>query len=123
MIATLPAVLVFLALLFFAVQLLAGLYASSVVTAVAFDAARLVAGGDGGPGAEAAAEDHARALLGRTADTATFAWSYVDRDGRAGAETVQLRVEAASPVRLLPSAAVPSTTIERTVAVRREALR
>ncbi|MDQ3756428.1 MAG: hypothetical protein M3394_01070, partial [Actinomycetota bacterium] len=38
--------LVFLSLLFFAVQVVLGLYATSVVTAVAYDAAKAVAGAD-----------------------------------------------------------------------------
>ena len=44
LIGTIAGVLVFLAFLLFAVQLLVGLYATSAVTSAAFDGARLVAG-------------------------------------------------------------------------------
>ena len=50
--------------LLLAVQVLYGLYTTSVVTAATYDAARLAAGSDGDPGDQAAAEARVRELLG-----------------------------------------------------------
>jgi hypothetical protein len=99
---------------------LLNLYAVSTVTAAAFDAARVVAGVEGGPAAEPEAERHARQLLGRVGDDARFTWSYVDSDGRPGAEHVALRVQADSPSRLLPYLHLPFQQVDRTVTVRVE---
>ena len=103
-------VAVFLLFLLFAVQVLFGLYATSVVSAAAFDAATSVAAQDGNgvPPAEAAARRHIGALGGR----ATFTWDVQD-------DTVRLTVVAPRP-RLLDLAA---PDIRRTVRVRRERVR
>lgn len=89
---------VFLAFLFFAVQLLFNLYATSVVTSVAYDGARTVAGhavDHDDPASAARARDSAEAamrdLLGRYGDRVTFDWS------ASTADTVSLRVRADNP--------------------------
>ena len=64
-------VTVFLVLLLFAVQVLLGLYATSVVTGAAYDAARQVAAGAEEPAAEA----HARSVMGRYGERVEFEWS------------------------------------------------
>ena len=120
LIGTLAGTTAFLVLLLFAAQLLLNLYATSTVTAAAFDAARVVAGEDGGPDAQPEAERQARALLGRVGERARFSWSYVDTDGRPGADHVALRVQAESPSRLLPLLPLPYDVVDRTVTVRVE---
>ncbi|MCA1844944.1 MAG: hypothetical protein LC792_17475 [Actinobacteria bacterium] len=103
-------VAMFLLLLLFAVQVLFGLYATTVVNAAAFDAAASVAAqdGDGVSPAEATARRHIGALAGR----ATFTWALED-------DAVRLTVVAPRP-RLLDLAA---PDIRRTVRVRRERVR
>lgn len=89
LVGTLAGVVVFLALLLLAVQVVYGLYARSAVTAAAFDAARAVAGADAQdrPAAAAEAEARAREILGGVGDQVSFAWS-------ADVEVVSLRVQA-----------------------------
>lgn len=111
----------FLALLLFAVQVLFGLYATSVVTAVTYDAAKAVAGSDAGntPAAQADARRNAEEQLGRYAAGATFTWS------DPGSDPVTLTVRAERPA-LLPRALLGGMGlrhIERTVTVRLERLR
>jgi hypothetical protein len=101
---------VFLSFLFFAVQVVLGLYATSVVTAVAHDAAKTVAGADAGAGAEAqrSATAAARRALGRLGDDVELTWSWEGDD-------VVLRVRAPRPSVL--------GDVVRTVRVRVEAVR
>ncbi len=121
--SSIAGVLVFLAFLLFAVQLLFNLYATSVVTSVAYDSARLVAtsGIDFTDAAgfnreKVQAEQHARQLLGKYASRVTFAW-----DGTT-TSVVRLHVHAENPHFLLPSVggSVGFDTIDRTVTVRVE---
>jgi hypothetical protein len=109
---------VFLALLFVAVQILFNLYATSVVTSVSYDAARRVAAAHGDPAAVPAAESGARAALGRYSPQVRFDWS-VDAD------MVVLRVRAHNPSVLMPATAGPLAfaDIDRTVRVRVEGFR
>jgi hypothetical protein len=114
-------VTMFLVLLLFAVQVLVGLYAKSVVTAVTYDAAKNLAGTDQGDTAarRAAAEDTARRQLGRMGQHTTFDWRGTDPD------TVRLTVRARRPT-VVPRSLVDSSvlgTIERTVQVRMERVR
>ena len=115
----------FLALLLFAVQVLVGLHATTVVTAVAYDAAKTVAGADaasavggGRSAAQARATADARRRLGRVGDDASFTWG-------ATGDAVVLTVRAPRP-RVLPAALVGGVTppdVVRTVRVRIEAVR
>jgi hypothetical protein len=97
LIGTIGALVVFLTLLTFAVQLLYNLYATSAVTAVAYDAASMVAA-DGvdhdDPTALALAvedaEAHAREILGRYGDRADFRWDLTP-------ERVRLTIHADNP--------------------------
>ncbi len=119
-ISTVAGVTVFLVLLLFAVQVLVGLYASSVVTAATYDAAKVVAGADVGDSAAGRvnAEAGARSQLGRYGEKATFGW---DND----ADVVRLHVQAPRPT-LLPRSLVSGVglgDIERTVTVRVERVR
>lgn len=117
LVSTLAGVTMFLALLFFAVHLALNLYGASTVTAVAFDAARIAAGSDGDQGAASA---YAEGLLAGYAERGdlTLDWSASDADH------VRLRVIAAHPTAdLLPFVAFPFDTTDRTIVVRREALR
>jgi hypothetical protein len=123
LIGTLAGVTAFLVLLLFATQVLVNLYATTTVTAVAFDAARIVAGGGGGPGSERLAEAGARRQLGRAGESADFAWRWVDSDGDAARDHLELRVRADSPTNLLPRVRFPFQTIDRTVRVRAERFR
>jgi Flp pilus assembly protein TadG len=122
LIATLFGALVFLLCLLFAVQLLVGLYARSVVTAAAYEAARMVAGagayGDAG-GQEAtvaAAEATARSRLGGLASRANFTWREVDGN------RVVLEVRLVGP-QFVPERLAPLEVIDRTVIVRTERFR
>ena len=120
--AAVAGVVVFLAFLLLAVQLLFNLYATSVVTSVAYDAAREVAtsGIDFGDGPavraqQRRAQTRAEQLLGKYADRVEFSWS-------TSLERVRLRVEAINPTFLLPAlrGTVGFDTIDRTVEVRVE---
>lgn len=111
-------VTVFLVLLLFAVQLAMNLYATSAVTSVAFDAARKVAGADAVT--PAIAEADARQVLDdfeAHGGTLRFHWD------NSRADVVVLRLEAKRPTPLLPNVSFPFQTVDRTVTVRREALR
>ena len=122
---SMAALVVFLALLLFAVQLLMNLYARSVITSAAHEAARVVAAGDvdhENPGAVAVArsrgERRARQLLGRFGDRVRMDWTSSDTT------TVVLRVEAEVPRFLLPDfgGALGVNHIDRTVQARVERL-
>ncbi len=114
LVSSVAGVLVFLAFLLFAAQVLVHLFATSFVNAAAFDAARLASGGAGV--SEQAAEQHGLSVLGSFASrVSTF---NVD----IGVETVTVRVQARSPA-LLPAtfgAVVGTASIDRSVTVRRE---
>jgi Flp pilus assembly protein TadG len=117
LIATVAGVTVFLVLMLFAVQVLVGLYATSVVTAATYDAAKVLAGADTGDSAvaRANAESGARSQLGRYGEKAVFGW---END----AQVVRLHVQAPRPT-LLPRSLVRGvgvSEIERTVTVRVE---
>jgi Flp pilus assembly protein TadG len=122
LIGTIGGVVVFLALLTFAVQLLFNLYATSAVTAVAHDAARTAAAGAGDPGALedtiADAEVAARAALGEYGGRLKFTW---DVDAR----RVRLTIEAQHPRVALSnvSSVFGLNRVERTVEVRVEDVR
>lgn len=90
-ISSMLGVFVFLLLMLFAVQVLYGLYATSVVTAVTYDAAKAVAGSDGGEGAQADAERKATVQLGRYGRDVKFNWRGSDADA------VRLQVRAPRP--------------------------
>jgi len=109
---------VFLALLFVAVQILFNLYATSVVTSVSYDAARRVAASQGDPAVVAAAEAEARRALGRYAPQVSFEWS---TDG----DLVALRVRAHTPTAVVPATAgrFAFADIDRTIRVRVERFR
>lgn len=104
----------------FAVQVLLGLYATSVVTASTYDAARVLAGADQGDSAvgRADAEAGARSQLGRYGERAAFRW---DND----AQSIRLRVRVPRPTVLPRSLAsgLGLPDIERTVTVRVERAR
>lgn len=111
-VGTLVGVTIFLTLLLFAVQLSLNLYAASTVTAAAFDGARLVAGSDSMTVDDA--EAHVRSLLGE--QEVDFEWAIGD-------DVVALTVIAERPGRLLRDVRLPFDVVERTVRVRREAVR
>jgi hypothetical protein len=97
-VSTIAGVTVFLAFLFFAVQLLFNLYATSVVTSTAYDGARLVASSEVDHGDPVAvsiarhrAESHMRDVMGEYSARVQFDWS------GSGAGTVSLRVRARNP--------------------------
>lgn len=113
-------VLVFLAFLLFAVQLLFGLYASSAVTAVANDAAVRAASAEAPPLEVIEAE--ARRALGEVGASATFTWAQDDADGDGALDTVVLEV-IARPPRFVPASiggVIGLEEIRRAVRVRRE---
>ena len=125
MIGSMAAVMAFLGFLFFAVQLLFNLYATSVVTANGMDAARSVAAYQGdhpdaaGRGeAIAAAEAEVRSRTGPYGRRLRFDWSGTDAD------VVRLHIEAENPHLLaVGSTALPFTHIDRTIEVRVERFR
>ena len=111
----------FLLLLLFAVQVLVGLYTTSVVTAATYDAAKSVAGADALDGATARgdAERNAQAQLGTYGREVAFDWSGSSPD------VIVLTARAPRPS-FLPRAVtgpVGLGDIVRTVEVRREQLR
>jgi hypothetical protein len=121
MVGTVIGVAMLLLLLLFAVQVLFGLYAKSVVTAVTYDAAKNVAGADLGdtPVRRAEAEEEAKRQLGRLGRQTTFDWAGSDSDN------VRLTVRAERPS-ILPGALLDTAGlghIERTVLVRVERVR
>jgi len=115
-IGTVVGVVIFLSLLLFAVQVLVGLYATTVVSAAAYDAAKTVAGSDAGAGAaaRAVAVDEARRRLGRAGEQASFIWGD-------SPDSVVLTVRAPRPQFLPGSLGLPD--VVRTVRVRVEAVR
>lgn len=121
LISTVIGVAVFVVLLLFAVQVLVGLYTTSVVTSVTYDAARTVAGSDQGQSraARADAEATAKRQLGRFAEHVSFDWA------RSDADAVRLSVRAERqtfvPRRLMSG--VGLGPIERTAQVRVEKVR
>ncbi len=126
LIATFAAVIVFLAFLLFAVQLLVGLYATTAVTSAAFDGARMVAGSRTDhddpaavAGSRMAAEIRMRAELGAFGRTVHFDWSGSDD------QVVQVRVVGDGPGFLWPGLGdvAGARHIDRTVRVRVEAWR
>lgn len=126
LIATLAAVLVFLALLLLAVQILVDRYATTALTSAAFDGARMVAGArsdHADPEAQAAARVRAEAAmrdeLGQFGRTMQIDWRGTDAD------TVQVRLRGDAPRFLLPGLAhdLGAEHLDRTVRVRVEAWR
>jgi hypothetical protein len=120
LVGSVAGLVVFLAFVLFAVQLLVNLYATSAVTSATYDAARTVAA-SGDPSAtavQAAAEVRARDALGEYGQAISFSWA-VD------STTVRLHVHATNPRFVLPvvGGAFPFATVDRTVVVRVEALR
>lgn len=118
-ISSISGVLVFLLLMLFAVQVLYGLYATSVVTAVTYDAARAVAGSDGGDAARDEAQRRAADQLGRYGEEVSFDWRQSDD------EAVRLTVRARR-LSFLPRELVGDSflgDIVRTVRVRAERVR
>ena len=114
LVSSVAGVLVFLAFLLFAAQILVHLFASSFVNAAAFDAARLASGSAGV--SESAAAEHGLAVLGSySSRVSVFS---VD----IGAEQVNVRVQADSPA-LRPAAfgrVIGTASIDRRVSLRRE---
>ena len=115
-------ILFFLGFLFFAVQLLFNLYATSVVTSVTHDAARYVAT-IGHPATQAdmdAAEARAKQDLGDYAKNVRFEW-----DAYSNPDVIRLRVIAQNPRFLGPviDTFVGFDVIDRTVEVRVEQFR
>lgn len=98
-IGSIVGVLIFLLLLLFAVQVVVGLYATTVVSAAAYDAAKSVAGADAAraPAAQADAEVTARRQIGAMGRRTEFSWAGTDADA------VRLAVTAPRPT-LLPAA-------------------
>lgn len=122
LIATIAGLLVFLALLLFAVQTLVSLFVRSTTTDAAYEGARIVAGArtdhDESAVPDAArvrAEQTVRGLLGRFGGRVELDWS------QSTWETVALTVRARPPGFLWVSLhAVAPATIDRTVRVRVE---
>lgn len=124
LISTIAGLLVFLALLLFAVQTVIGLYATSLTTDAAYEGARLVAGArtdhDTSPAPEdarVAAERSVREQLGAFGDDVELDWSATTWD------EVALTVRAATPAFLWDSLRGTGGRVERTVRVRVERFR
>jgi hypothetical protein len=125
LVSTVAGVAVFLAFLFFAVQLLFNLYATSVVTTTAYDAARDVASGEidhtdqaAVHTAEERAEAELRDRLGRYSSRVTVDWRSSDES------TIRLHVTAKNPDLLFHTARLLGfDQIDRTVTVRVEGVR
>ncbi len=119
-------VLVFLAFLLFAMQLLVGLHARTSVNTAAFDGARMVATAPidhADPSqlraAEARAEQRVRQLLGRLGTSATIDWS------GSTPEAIAMRVQVDPPRFLLPglSSTISAGHLDQTARVRVEQVR
>lgn len=112
---------VFILLMLFAVQVLVGLYTSSVVNAATYDAAKTVAGSDGGDAAKADAVRTARAQLGSYGKRVTFTWDPEGTD----ADVVRLEARGPRPSFLPATLTGPPGLgdIVRTVTVRWEKVR
>lgn len=122
LIGTIGALVVFLMLLTFAVQMLFNLYATSAVTAVAHDAAAIVASGEidrsdtvAVAAAVERAEAHARGILGRYGDRARFSWDLTD-------DRVRVTIAASHPRVAITSVSsvFGLNEVERSVEVRVE---
>lgn len=112
LVSSLAGIMVFLAFLLFAAQILVHLFATSYVNAAAFDAARLASGSGNVSAAEAQA--HGANVLGM-GDRATFAVNV-------GEDQVMVNVTARSPA-LLPRVfgrVFGTESIQRSVTLRRE---
>lgn len=127
LIATWCGVVVFLALLLFAVQVLYDLWATSVVTAAGAEAVRVVTAAPDDPAGLARAEAQGRArfdeIVGGYARRVTlFDWSGSEDDP----DFVHLEVRAVNP-RFFPAAFAPSTLpfqqIDRRFRMRKERFR
>jgi hypothetical protein len=122
LVGTIGGLLVFLALMLFAVQSLIGVYARSMVTDAAYEGARLVAGARVDQGDSAArraaqrdAELEVRSLLGEFGETIALDWSETTP------ETVALTVKARPPGFAFASLGPGALSlIEKTVRVRVE---
>jgi len=120
LIATFAAVLVFLAFLLFAVQILVDRYATTAMTAAAFDGARMVAGARSDHTDPAAAQVRAEAAmrdeLGQFGRAMQIDWTGTDAD------TIQVRLRGDAPHFLLPGLAhdLGAEHLDRTVRVRVE---
>ncbi len=122
LISSIAGLLVFLAMLLFAVQTLVGLYTRSVVTDAAHEGARRVAGArvdQADPAAQGEARERAeqevRRLLGRFGDEVSMDWSASTTD------TVSLRIRARPPGLLWDAfRGAGSALVDRTVTVRVE---
>ena len=114
--------IVFLLLLFFAVQLSINLYARSQVTAAGYDAARHVAGYDN-DGRRDAATDHAearlRSMLGAMGDDIHVEWDLSDPD----AVRLRLVLDPPSVAPAFIRDAVGLDHVDRTIVVRTEGIR
>lgn len=124
LIGSIAGLLVFLALMLFAVQTLVALHTRSAVTDAAYEGARAVAGArvdHEDPVAVAAAQGDAerrvRVLLGRFGESVQLDWSGTTAD------TVSLRVQARPPTFLWTALRGPTAPVDRTVRVRVEELR
>ncbi|CAN5583853.1 hypothetical protein BH20ACT2_BH20ACT2_24970 [soil metagenome] len=126
LIPSIAGVVVFLACLLFAVQLLFNLYATSAVTSATYDAAREVAGAaidhrdrDAVVQASLDAERNARRILGGYSSRIDFEWVSL------GPDEVELRVQADNPRFLWAAIDGPLgfDEIDRTVTVRVEKFR
>ena len=110
---------VFLLLLLFAVQVIVGLYTSSMVNAATYDAAKAVAGSDGGDAAIANAEANAQSQLGGYGRRMTFDWS--------GSTPDVVRLVITGPRQTFLPAALTGPVglgdVRREVTVRREKVR
>jgi Flp pilus assembly protein TadG len=125
LIASLAALLVFLALLLFAVQTLVALHTRSVVTDAAYEGARAVAGARvdhtdpaAVAGAQSDASERVRRMLGRFGERVELDWSGTTSD------TISLTVRARPPGFLWAALRGPGAAlVDRTVHVRVEELR
>ena len=112
---------VFVLLLLFAVQVLLGLYTTSVVTAATYDAAKAVAGADAGGSlaARADAVANAKSQLGAYGDKVSFDW------GGTTADVVELTARGPKPSFLPATLTGPAGLgdVVRTVRVRVEKVR
>lgn len=113
-----------LAFLMFAVHLLFGLYASSVITANGFDAAREAAAYQAAMGSAstsaptARAEARARARLGRYSERVHFDWSGSSDD------TIRLRLQSSPPdLMIFGGGPAKFVAVDRTIVVRVERYR
>jgi len=111
-ISLMPAVLVFLIMLFVAVQAAHGLFVASAVNAITYDAARISA--QGGPDDDrSAANAHINSLIG--ADSLAISWE------GSTAEVVRLTITVEPNNFLAMSVGfLPASTIEKTVEMRVE---